>query len=93
MKQPRGTQRYRSTQPEDEDRLTHAIAPLASQYGRDRYRRVIAQLRHKAGMAARTGSRDSGVVRAEGSLHFKRIKVTLAEQSDTVFSLHLIGPS
>ena len=32
--QPRGTQRYRPTQREDEDRLTQAIVALASQYGR-----------------------------------------------------------
>jgi integrase len=36
--QPRGTQRYRPTQREDEDRLTQAIVALASQYGRYGYR-------------------------------------------------------
>jgi hypothetical protein len=34
VKQPRGTQRYRPTQREDEDALTQAIVALASQYGR-----------------------------------------------------------
>jgi putative transposase len=33
-KQPRGTQRYRPTQREDEDTLAQAIITLASQYGR-----------------------------------------------------------
>ena len=40
--QPRGTQRYRPTQREDEDRLTQAIVALASQYGRYGYRRITA---------------------------------------------------
>jgi hypothetical protein len=34
VKQPRGTQRYRPPQREDEDALTQAIVALASQYGR-----------------------------------------------------------
>jgi putative transposase len=42
--QPRGTQRYRPTQREDEDRLTQAIVALASQYGRYGYRRITALL-------------------------------------------------
>jgi putative transposase len=41
---PRGTQRYRSTQREDEDALTQAIVVLASQYGRYGYRRITALL-------------------------------------------------
>lgn len=44
VKQPRGTQRYRPTQREDEDRLTQAIITLASQYGRYGYRRITALL-------------------------------------------------
>ena len=44
VKQPRGTQRYRPTQREDEDRLTQAIVALASQYGRYGYRRITALL-------------------------------------------------
>jgi putative transposase len=44
--QPRGTQRYRPTQGEDEDRLTQAIVTLASQYGRYGYRRITALLVH-----------------------------------------------
>ncbi len=44
MGQPRGTQRYRPTQREDEDRLTQAIIQLASQYGRYGYRRIAALL-------------------------------------------------
>jgi putative transposase len=43
--QPRGTQRYWSTQREDEDALTQAIVTLASQYGRYDYRRITALLR------------------------------------------------
>ena len=42
--QPRGTQRYRPTQREDEDALTQAIVALASQYGRYGYRRITALL-------------------------------------------------
>ena len=44
--QPRGTQRYRPTQGEDEDRLTQAIVTLASRYGRYGYRRITALLVH-----------------------------------------------
>ena len=43
--QPRGTQRYRPTQREDEDALTQAIVALASQYGRYGYRRITALLK------------------------------------------------
>jgi transposase InsO family protein len=43
--QPRGTQRYRPTQREDEDALTQAIVVLASQYGRYGYRRITALLK------------------------------------------------
>jgi putative transposase len=43
--QPRGTQRYRATEREDEDRLTQAIIQLASQYGRYGYRRITALLK------------------------------------------------
>ena len=46
VKQPRGTQRYRPTQREDEDTLTQAIVRLASQYGRYGYRRITALLQH-----------------------------------------------
>ena len=45
VKQPRGTQRYRPTQRDDEDTLTQAIVTLASQYGRYGYRRITALLR------------------------------------------------
>ena len=45
MKQPRGTQRYRPTQRDDEDTLTQAIVTLAGQYGRYGYRRITALLR------------------------------------------------
>ena len=44
--QPRGTQRYRPTQREDEDALTRTIVQLASQYGRYGYRRITALLQH-----------------------------------------------
>jgi len=46
VKQARDTQRYRPTQREDEDALTHAIVSSASQYGRYGYRRITALLRH-----------------------------------------------
>jgi putative transposase len=45
VKQPRGTQRYRPTQRDDEDTLTQAIVTLANQYGRYGYRRITALLR------------------------------------------------
>ena len=41
----RGTQRYITTQRNDEDALTRAILALASQYGRYGYRRITALLR------------------------------------------------
>ena len=44
-----GTQRYRPTQREDEDRLTQAIVALASQYGRYGYRRITALLQRAGG--------------------------------------------
>ena len=44
VKQPRGTQRYRPTQRDDEDRLTQAIVTLAGRYGRYGYRRITALL-------------------------------------------------
>ena len=44
VEQPRGTQRYRPTQREDEDRLTQAIIALAKQCGRYGYRRITALL-------------------------------------------------
>ncbi len=43
--QPRGTQRYRPTQRNDEDALTRAIIALASQYGRYGYRRITIKLK------------------------------------------------
>jgi len=46
--QPRGTQRYRPTQRNNEDALTRAIIALASQFGRYGYRRVTIKL-HEAG--------------------------------------------
>jgi putative transposase len=45
VKQPRGTQRYRPTQRDDEDTLTQAIVTLASLYGRYGYRRITALLK------------------------------------------------
>jgi len=42
--QPRGTQRYRPTQRNDEDALTRAVIALASQYGRYGYRRITIKL-------------------------------------------------
>jgi putative transposase len=47
-KQPRGNQRYRLTQRDDEDTLTMAIVTLASQYGHYGYSRITA-LRKRAG--------------------------------------------
>jgi putative transposase len=42
--QPRGTQRYQSTQRNDEDALTRAIITLASKNGRYGYRRITVKL-------------------------------------------------
>jgi putative transposase len=56
VKQPRGTQRYRPTQREDEDRLTQAIVTVASQYGRYGYRRITALLQHAQGGAGAGGT-------------------------------------
>ena len=53
-KQPRGTQRYRPTQRDDEDTLTQAIVTLASQYGRYGYRRITALLK-RTELAGRQG--------------------------------------
>ena len=44
VNQPRGTQRYRPAQREDEEKLTQAIVDLASQHGRYGYRRITALL-------------------------------------------------
>lgn len=44
VNQPRGTQRYRPRQREDEDLLTQTIIALAKQYGRYGYRRITALL-------------------------------------------------
>jgi len=63
VNQPRGTQRYRPTQRENEDRLTQAIIELAKQHGRYGYRRITALLQHAGWRVARIGSRESGVVR------------------------------
>ena len=43
--QPRGTQRYRPTQWNDEDALTRAIIALASRYGQYGYRRITIKLK------------------------------------------------
>ena len=45
LEQPRGTQRYRPAQREDEDALTQAIIQLASEYSRYGYRRITALLK------------------------------------------------
>lgn len=47
LTQARSTQRYRLSQPDDENRLTEAIISIASQYGRYGYRRITALLRAK----------------------------------------------
>lgn len=45
--QPRSTQRYNKSIPDDEEILSARIVALASQYGRYGYRRVTAMLRHE----------------------------------------------
>ena len=49
----RGTQRYITTQCDDEDALTKAILELASQYGRYGYRRITALLQRAGWNACR----------------------------------------
>ena len=44
---PRSTQRYAPSLVEDEKALTEDIVELASQFGRDGYRRGTALLRHR----------------------------------------------
>ena len=43
--QPRATQRYQATEPDDEVGLTAAIIGYATRYGRYGYRRILALLR------------------------------------------------
>jgi putative transposase len=61
--QPRGTQRYRPTQREEEDALTQAIVVLASQYGRYGYRRITALLNRAGWQVGRIESNASGVAK------------------------------
>jgi hypothetical protein len=58
VKQPRGTQRYRPTQRDDEDALTRAIITLASQYGRFGYRRITVELRTAGWRSSHGTARD-----------------------------------
>ena len=65
VNQPRGTQRYRPTQREDEDALTRAIVDLASQYGRYGYRRITALLK-RDGWKGRQRTASERIWRREG---------------------------
>jgi hypothetical protein len=58
VKQPRGTQRYRPTQRDDEDALTRAIITLASQYGRFGYRRITVELQTAGWRSSHGRARD-----------------------------------
>ncbi len=60
VKQPRGTQRYRPTQRDDQDALTQAIVTLAAQYGRYGYRRITALLKRTGWRVGKTGLNGSG---------------------------------
>jgi putative transposase len=64
LSHPRGTQRYTALAREDEDKLTHAILALASNYGRYGYRRITALLQ-AAGWAVGT-DRVQRIWRREG---------------------------
>ena len=80
VQQPRGTQRYRPIQRDDEDTLTQAIVTwLASMAAM-----AIAGLRRcsdgQAGMSARTGWSESGVVRAEGSKETEAKRSVVAQR-------------
>jgi putative transposase len=70
--QPRGTQRYRPTQREDEDALTQAIVVLASQYGRYGYRRITALLKRAGWQVSK--DRVERIWRREGLKVAKRQK-------------------
>ena len=81
VNQPRGTQRYRPTQRDDEDALTQAIMTLASQYGRYGYRRITALLR--AGrLAGRQGPGRAHLAsrRAEGSAEAEAARAVVAQR-------------
>src|SRR4051812_14822018 len=51
--QPRGTQRYKPTQRNDEEALTPAIITLADRYGRYGDRRITIKLREQRSMKSR----------------------------------------
>jgi transposase InsO family protein len=55
VRQPRGTQRYRPTQRNDEDALTRAIIALASPYGRYGYRRITIKLKQAGWQVGKDG--------------------------------------
>jgi putative transposase len=74
VKQPRGTQRYRPTQRDDEDALTQAIVALASQYGRYGYRRITALLQRAGWQVGK--DRVERIWRREGLKLPKRQKPT-----------------
>lgn len=73
VNQPRGTQRYRPTQREDEDQLTQAIIALAKQYGCYGYRRITALL-NRAGWQVGKG-------RVERIWHREELKVPQKQKS------------
>ena len=61
--QQRGTQRYVSTLPADEDALTRAIIALTFEYGRYGYRRVTALLQADGWRVGKDRVSGSGAVR------------------------------
>jgi hypothetical protein len=66
--QPRATQRYQATRPDDEVGLTAAITDYATQYGRYGYRRITALLRGDGWIVNhKSVKRDLATGRAEGA--------------------------
>jgi HTH-like domain len=81
VNQPRGTQRYRLAQREDEDRLTWAIIELASQYGRYGYRRITALLKRDGSQVGKDrGRADLASRRAEGTAAAETMRTAVVQR-------------
>jgi transposase InsO family protein len=81
VKQPRGTQRYRPTQRDDEDTLPQAIVTLAGQYGRYGYRRITALLKRTGWQVGKDRvERIWRPRRAEGSKEAEATRAVVAQR-------------
>jgi hypothetical protein len=88
VKQPRGTQRYRPTQRDDEDALTQAIVTLAAQYGRYGYRRITALLKRTGWRVGKTGLNGSGSCPGKPNTSSVMISCASSEQARERYSTH-----